>query len=145
MERDAQVERLVREVTLLVRRSRRVARTLATQVHPEVDAPAYAVLLVVSDAGRPRLVDVAEELGLDKSTMSRQVSSLVRLGLLERSPDPDDGRAFRLALSATGAQRLAAVTRERRAAWRERLRAWDTDEVGALADGLERLARDLQA
>ena len=58
--RDAEIERLVRQLTLLVRRSRKVARTLAAQVHPEVDAGAYAVLLLIADAGGLRLVDVAE-------------------------------------------------------------------------------------
>ena len=32
-------------------------------------------------------------LGLDKSTVSRQVASLVDLGLVDRAPDPADGRA----------------------------------------------------
>jgi DNA-binding MarR family transcriptional regulator len=141
--RDAEIERLVRQLTLLVRRSRKVARTLAAQVHPEVDAGAYAVLLLIADAGGLRLVDVAEELGLDKSTMSRQIAQLVRLGLLTRRPDPEDRRAFRLELTDSGAQRLAAVTRERRAAWRERLAQWPDRDVAALADGLTRLARDL--
>ncbi|MGE3287087.1 MAG: MarR family winged helix-turn-helix transcriptional regulator [Pseudonocardia sp.] len=141
--RDGEIERLVRQLTLLVRRSRKVARTLAAQVHPEVDAGAYAVLLLVADTGGPRLVDVAEQLGLDKSTMSRQIGQLIRLGLLTRRPDPQDRRAFRLELTDSGAQRLAAVTRERRAVWRERLAAWPEGDIAALADGLARLARDL--
>lgn len=138
-----EVERLVRQMSLLLRRSRAVMRMIAGQVHPEVDASAYAVLLMIREAGPLRLVDLAEELSLDKSTMSRQVAPLLRLGLVARRPDPADGRAFLLELTPEGAQRLDAVTRERRAAWRERLATWSTEDVAALADGLARLAETM--
>ena len=41
-------------------------------------------------------------LGLDKSTVSRQVSHLVDLGLVDRAADPVDGRAQVLTPSAEG-------------------------------------------
>ena len=75
--------------------------------------------------------------------LARAQSGPIRLGLLTRRPDPEDRRAFRLELTESGAQRLAEVTRERRAAWRERLAQWPDGDVAALADGLARLARDL--
>ena len=142
-EHDAQVERLEREVSLLLRRSRSVLRALAGHIHPEVDAGAYAVLLAIGRAGPLRLVELAEEFGLDKSTMSRQVGSLLRLGLVGRRPDPDDGRAFLLELSADGRERLDAVSGARHEVWRERLAEWSPEEIGALADGLTRLATTL--
>ncbi len=142
-EHDAQVERLAREVSLLLRRSRSVLRALAGRIHPEVDAGAYAVLLTIGRAGPLRLVELAEEFSLDKSTMSRQVTSLLELGLVARRPDPDDGRAFLLELSPDGRERLDAVSRARHEVWRERLGEWSTEEIGALADGLTRLATTL--
>jgi DNA-binding MarR family transcriptional regulator len=140
---DAQVERLEREVSLLMRRSRTVLRTLATRLHPDVDAGSYAVLLAIARAAPLRLVELAEEFGLDKSTMSRQVSALLRLGLVRRSPDPLDGRAFLLELSDDGRHRLEEVSRARHEEWRERLAAWTTDDIATLADGLTRLAATL--
>jgi DNA-binding MarR family transcriptional regulator len=142
---DEELERLVRQVSVLLRRSRAVMRAVAGQVHPEVDAGSYAVLLVIRDAGPLRLVELADELGLDKSTMSRQIAPLLRLGLVARRPDPEDGRAFLLELSLAGAERLDAVTGERRAAWRAQLAAWSTEDIAALADGLARLAESLPA
>lgn len=142
---DAQVERLEREIGMLLRRSRSVLRALAPTVHPDVDGSAYAVLLVVRRRAPVRLVELAEEFGLDKSTMSRQVSGLLGLGLLRRHPDPQDGRAFLLELSDTGAERVAEVGRARHAVWAERLESWTTGDIAALADGLERLAATLPA
>lgn len=138
---DAEVARLEHEVSLLLRRARSVLRAVAGQVHPDVDAAAYAVLLVIGRAPEPlRLADLTEEFGLDKSTMSRQVSALLQLGLVARTPDPQDGRAFLLELSPEGRRRLEEVSRARHAVWRERLAGWSAGEVGALADGLTRLA-----
>lgn len=140
---DEQVERLEREVGLLVRRSRRVLRTLATQLHPDVDAGSYAVLVAIARSAPLRLVDLAEEFGLDKSTMSRQVSALLRIGLVRRSPDPLDGRAFLLELTDEGRDRLDEVSRARHEDWRTRLGSWSADDIATLADGLTRLAATL--
>ncbi|WP_300018149.1 MarR family transcriptional regulator [Pseudonocardia sp.] len=137
---DAEVERLEREVSLLLRRSRSVLRALAGRVHPDIDAGSYAVLLAISRAGPLRLVDLADEFGLDKSTMSRQVTTLQSVGLVRRRPDPQDGRAFLLELSEDGRRRLEEVMRSRHEVWRQRLAAWSTQEIADLADGLTRLA-----
>ena len=47
---------------------------------------------------------------------SRQLAVLERLGYVERRPDPQDGRASLLRLTAAGADALAA-TRALRAEW----------------------------
>lgn len=136
---DAEVERLQQQVSLLVRRSRSVLRVTARRIHPDVDAAAYTVLLAL-DRGEPvRMVDLAEEFGVDKSTMSRQVSTLLGLGLVARRPDPGDGRAFLLGLSADGARRLAEVSRARHEVWLAGMRSWSTEDIATLADGLVRL------
>lgn len=140
---DTQVERLEHEVSMIVRRSRSVLRALAGHVHPDVDAAAYAVLLAIGRSAPLRLMDLAEEFGLDKSTMSRQVSALSRLGLVQRTPDPIDGRAFLLELSPEGRQRLGEVTSARHEVWRSRLASWSTEEIRALADGMNRLSASL--
>ncbi|GAA3247300.1 hypothetical protein GCM10017691_56380 [Pseudonocardia petroleophila] len=142
-EHDRQVERLEHEVSLLLRRSRSVLRTLATRLHPDVDAASYAILLAVARMAPLRLVDLAEEFGLDKSTMSRQVSALLALGLVVRRPDPLDGRAFLLELSDDGRSRLEEVSRARHEEWLTRLESWSTEDIATLADGLTRLAATL--
>lgn len=140
---DQQVERLEHEVGRLLRRSRRALREMAETVHPEVEAAAYPVLLAVRRRAPVRLVELAEEFGVDKSTMSRQVSGLLALGLVLRRPDPQDGRAFLLELSEIGSLRVDEAARARHEMWLERLESWTTAEVSELADGLARLAATL--
>lgn len=136
------VDRLEEQLSVFHRRSRRYLRSFASRVHPEMDAGTYAVLIVVSQ--RPqRMIDLADEFGLDKSTMSRHVSTLIQLGLVQRDPDPQDGRAFLLRLTAEGRQRLVAATEARRRQWRGRLDQWTEPELADFVAALSRLNADL--
>ena len=141
--REAQVDRLEEQLALFHRRSRRFLRSFASRVHPDMDSSTYAVLLVIAQSGPLRLNELSEEFGLDKSTMSRHVSTLIQLGLVRRDPDPLDGRAFLLRPSDDGRRRLTEATSARRAEWRERLAAWSTDGPANLVSGLTRLNADL--
>jgi DNA-binding MarR family transcriptional regulator len=55
------------------------------------------------------LTGLAEVLGLDRSTLSRTVDSLVKAGLVERTEDLSDRRSLRLALTAAGAEKVAYI------------------------------------
>ena len=80
-------------------------------------------------------------LGLDKSTVSRQVSTLVALGLVTREADPADGRAQVLNTSPEGAARLSRIRDARRARWEADLADWPTEDVATLGELLARLNR----
>src|SRR5437763_981206 len=103
---------LEREVGLLLRRSRAISSRLAAELHPDLDGAAYGLLALLQDSGPLRASDLVARLGLDKSTVSRQLASLVALGLVDRTADPDDGRAQVLRPSAEGASRLARAERD---------------------------------
>jgi DNA-binding MarR family transcriptional regulator len=82
----------------------------------------------------------AAELGLAPNTASTLVSKLSADGLLVRTPDPEDRRVGRLALTAP-AQRLADASRAaRRAALAEVLDGLDADDARVLAAGLQVLS-----
>jgi DNA-binding MarR family transcriptional regulator len=82
----------------------------------------------------------AADLALAPNTASTLVSKLSARGLLVRTPDPEDRRVGRLALTAP-AQRLADESRAaRRAALAEVLDGLDADDTRALAAGLQVLS-----
>ena len=82
----------------------------------------------------------AAELGLAPNSASTLVSKLSADGLLVRTPDPEDRRVGRLALTAP-AQRLADASRTaRRAALAEVLDGLGADDTHALAAGLKVLS-----
>ena len=61
------------------------------------------VLAILRDR-RVRMSELADYLGLDKSTISGLVDRAEKRGLLQRAPSPDDGRATDVFLSAEGMQ-----------------------------------------
>jgi DNA-binding MarR family transcriptional regulator len=130
---------LEREIGLLLRRSRAITARLAGELHPDLDGAAYGLLALLQDTGPLRASDLVARLGLDKSTVSRQVAGLVDLGLVERTADPADGRAQVLTPSAEGSARLAAIREVRRTRWETDMSGWPAEDVAALAELLARL------
>lgn len=133
--------RLEREIGLLLRRARAISTRLAAELHPDLDGAAYGLLALLEDAGPLRASDVVGRLGLDKSTVSRQVSQLADLGLVDRAADPVDGRAQVLTPSAEGSARLARIRAARRARWESDLGDWPAADVATLGELLARLNR----
>ncbi|MGY1726089.1 MarR family winged helix-turn-helix transcriptional regulator [Geodermatophilus sp. SYSU D01062] len=133
--------RLEREIGLLLRRSRAISARLARELHPDLDGAAYGLLALLADAGPLRASDLVARLGLDKSTVSRQVASLVALGMVDREPDPADGRAQVLTPSPEGAARLARIRDARRERWEADLSGWPAEDVAQLGELLARFNR----
>ncbi|WP_375003473.1 MarR family winged helix-turn-helix transcriptional regulator [Aeromicrobium sp. CTD01-1L150] len=82
------------ELARLVRHVR--ARSLAKldSFHPELDYNTFVIFIAVCDApGGVRASDLAENLKVHKSTISRAVSAMERMELVHRVTDPEDGRA----------------------------------------------------
>ena len=132
---------LEREIALLLRRSRAISARLAGELHPDLDGAAYGLLSLLQDAGPLRASDLVTRIGLDKSTVSRQLAHLVDLGLVHREADPGDGRAQVLTPSPEGSARLARIRDVRRARWEDDLSDWPASDVATLAHLLRRLNR----
>lgn len=94
----------------------------------DVDFSTFILLKTVAHLGPMRLSALAAELSLDASTVSRHVKSLEDAGLLERTSDPDDGRAFQVALSDEGAARIEAAGARRRELIGSLLADWDDQD-----------------
>ncbi len=111
----------------------------APRVHPDVDPMSFPLLFRLSC--RPhRVSDLADRLYADVSTVSRQVTHLAGLGLIERVPDPEDGRAHLLSLTETGATLLVELRRSRDAWLSSLLEGWSDRDVADFADYLQRFA-----
>lgn len=129
---------LEQELAVLLRRARAMSIHLAGEVHPDLEPGAYLLLVQLAKGAGARLTDLAVFLGVGKPTVSRQLTVLERLGLVERVPDAHDARAQIIRNTAEGERRLAAARDGRRARFRELLDGWPTDEVAQLAELLRR-------
>ncbi|WP_424641056.1 MarR family winged helix-turn-helix transcriptional regulator [Embleya sp. AB8] len=94
--------------------------------------------------GPRRVTDLAAMTYLDVSTVSRQIASLVQRGLVERRPDPNDGRGTLLAVTDEGNQAFEIYRRRRQAELDRVTRDWSTDERETLITLLGRFNDDLE-
>jgi len=109
-------------------------------------APALvAVLVALSARGPCRQNELASALCLSQSGLSRQMTELVDAGLVERQPDPDDRRAFRVQVSEKGDEVLQTVKERRSARLRTLLGEWSQEEAAAALSAVERLTDSLTA
>ena len=86
---------------------REIERTVWMQTRSEalccgVTMAQCHAILEIGTAGELNLKDLAARLGLDNSTLSRTVESLVQDGLVERSPSTEDRRATVIKLNEKG-------------------------------------------
>lgn len=110
-----------------------------------VSASEIFALGELTDGGVQTQQELAERLGLEKSTVSRLAAGLERRGWLARERDPGNRRFYRLALTKAGhqaAQHIGAHLREHHRAIMKHL----TDqERQCLATGINGLMRAFQA
>jgi DNA-binding MarR family transcriptional regulator len=126
------------ELAVMVRRIRRVIAENARAVHPDLQSSGYLLLAWLANHGPQRGSTVAEQLGIDKGANSRQAQHLEELGLLDRSADPDDGRAMLLAASGSAVARLAGMREERRKKLDQRLGDWSEADLASFVNLLGR-------
>jgi DNA-binding MarR family transcriptional regulator len=83
--------------------SQLVGRIVETQLEP-VGIPGYllALLTHVRDLAPVSPTDVARASGTPQTTLRDNIQRLVDRGLVERVPNPDDGRSYMLQLTRRG-------------------------------------------
>jgi DNA-binding MarR family transcriptional regulator len=111
----------------------------------QVDPSSFPLAKQLMCSNAMRVTDVATRLGLDASTVSRQIKQLEDKGLVERTPDPADGRASLVQISAAGQASMQAAFRRRYDRIKAVLEPWTDDDRARLQELLTRLADDLAA
>ncbi len=134
---------LERELLRIMRRSRSLGSEAAAEVHPELDRAGYSTLDRIVETAPARAADLVEHFGIDAGAVSRQISQLERLGLVERTVDPDDARALAVRPTHHGEVQLRRVQQRRNKRFRTLVGEWprkDVDELtrllGLLNDAL---------
>lgn len=114
----------------------RLARRVRQHAEAGVTPSQLSALSALDRRGSSRLGDLAAHEHIGKSTLTRVVAALTDAGYVERTPDADDARCSRVALSDEG-RALLAASRERADAYlATRVAALDADEQARLAAAL---------
>jgi DNA-binding MarR family transcriptional regulator len=130
--------RLEQEVGVLIRRIKRVIGERARAVHPDLQPASYLMLTYLASDGPQRSSVLSDRFNVDKGAISRQVQHLCDLGLLDREPDPADGRATLVSASADAVHRMESVDRDRRRWLDEQLSEWSEADLREFVTGLGR-------
>lgn len=109
-----------------------------------VERPTYLLLVHLVKDGPQRAGTLADAVHSDPSTVSRQIAQLVRLGLVERTADPVDGRATLLAATVEGMRVFEENRRMRNEKIAEMLQSWSVDDRQTLCELLGRFTTDLE-
>lgn len=120
-----------------------MVRVSRLRVDGPVDKAGMAVLHEMHLLGTVRPSDLAAQMHLDLSTISRHLHSLEQQGMIQRTPDPADARAQRISLTARGSEVLTRLLEHRAATIRDAIAHWPQDDRRTLRQILSRLAEDL--
>jgi DNA-binding MarR family transcriptional regulator len=126
-------------IAMLMRLGEASRRSTGLKPHRALDRAAYVILRHLQQDGPQNVSALAARLNLDGSTVTRQVTALQRDGLVERHPDPRDGRGTVIEPTQKGLAQVDAVRQARRALYDKVLHDWSPAQRADLARALERL------
>jgi DNA-binding MarR family transcriptional regulator len=109
--------------------------------HPDIRPGHGCVFRFIDQGSGSRLTEIAEKAQLTKQAVGEVVGDLERMGYVKRVPDPEDGRAKTITLTARGRDAYATAERlfaEIEREWAEEL---GEDLVAGLREALERIAK----
>ncbi|MEU9204389.1 MarR family transcriptional regulator [Streptomyces sp. NPDC048332] len=125
---DHLLDALQHQVAVFARRAEQTRLGGVGQVRNSMDRAAYLLLNRLDREGPMGVKALAAGMGIDSSTVTRQVAPLVDTGLVKRTSHPEDGRAVVLQLSPRGQARLDEVRLSRRELMSQVTDEWSEDE-----------------
>ncbi|HDG1677891.1 MarR family winged helix-turn-helix transcriptional regulator [Kluyvera ascorbata] len=104
----------------------------------------FPLLVAIGRRGPIGVVELADNLGRDYTTVSRQVKKLEAQGLAHKQPNANDRRISEVTLSEQGQAIFAQIARARQKLMNQVLANWSPDEVQALFTLTRKYADSLQ-
>ena len=118
-------------------------RALIEAAGIRLDRALFPLLVRIERRGPLGIVELAETAGRDHSTVSRQVASLEKSGLVVRRPGREDQRVREVAITVKGRAMTAALDAARQRLIGPLLDKWSRKDLGDLTRLLQRLVDDL--
>jgi DNA-binding MarR family transcriptional regulator len=122
----------------------RLARTIALLGRPPetasgLDRAAYLLLRTLERIGPASINTIAAAVGLDGSTVTRQVAAMKELGLVERATNPGDRRSCIISPTNDGRTVMRQMRRQRRSNLDAVTSDWTDDDRNSLGRLLAKL------
>ncbi len=105
-----------------------------------LDRALFPLLVGIERFGPIGIVDLADRVGRDYTTVSRQVTKLESLGLVERQENAADRRVREAVISSKGKAMTDLVDAARARIGRAIFKTWEAQEVGELVRLMRKFA-----
>jgi DNA-binding MarR family transcriptional regulator len=118
---------------------------LLSEAGVSLDRALFPLLVRLSAASSMSVATLAEQVGRDPSTVSRQLAKLEQLGLARKPAARDDLRVREAAVTKAGLRTVAAISAARRKLLGEILQTWSPDERELFPILVQRLADTMKS
>jgi DNA-binding MarR family transcriptional regulator len=125
--RDAVVGTIEVQIAVMARNTELLRRR--SMPPGELDRAAYLILRALCTLGSADINGLAAVLGLDASTVGRQITGLVEEKLVTRSPAEDDRRRAVIVVSDEGRRLLDLTIASRRERTTQLMSDWDVEDL----------------
>ncbi|MFV0435479.1 MAG: MarR family winged helix-turn-helix transcriptional regulator [Leucobacter sp.] len=119
----------------------------ADEVHPDLKGVGIMVLQLIIKKGPVTATGISQMLDMDKALVSRQLSRLRELDLVQTEPSAEDRRVVLLTPTPQARELLDRIRERWAHAYHERFDSWSVRDLELLRDGLHRFnasAHDFQ-
>jgi DNA-binding MarR family transcriptional regulator len=106
---------------------------LLNEAGVDLDRALFALLVRLGMSGPLSVAGIADQVGRDHTTISRQLAKLESLGLIARQGDGADRRVRTAGLTAAGETVVQAITEARRRLLSSALADWSPADLSTLA------------
>lgn len=110
----------------------------AEDVHQDLRGVGLIVLQLILRKGPLTVTGISQMLDMDKAVVSRQISKLRELSLVDAEPSPEDGRVVLLTGSAHAQELIDAIREKWADAYHERFSGWTAADLEQLRANLHR-------
>lgn len=115
-------------------------RVILDEAGVALDQPLFPLLVLIDRIGPVGTVVLADRVGRDYTTVSRQLDRLSRLGLIERRPGAQDRRVHEAVITPAGRAMNDAIDGARERLMRRAFASWSRSDIDTLAGLMRRFA-----
>lgn len=105
-----------------------------------LDRALFPLLVCLSRTRALGVAELADQVGRDSSTISRQIAKLEELGLVKRKSGKEDLRVREAIITKSGTRMIDAIVTARRRLLNQLLHGWTEDERDNLPKLIQKLA-----
>jgi DNA-binding MarR family transcriptional regulator len=109
---EMEIEQIRETFHLMTRRLGLIDKCGCRIGEPDLSVVQSHILYEINKRRGPSMQEVADALGMDITTFSRQVQTLMKLGLVTKVEQPDDRRVYRLSLTEEGTQAVTEISEQ---------------------------------